>query len=123
LFIPQIVKTEGVAALYCGLVPSVAAIIPEAAITYGMFDILKKSYSQMRGVPEPSVFVSLAFGVSSAFMGQVVAYPLETVSRRMQVRAASQAAVHLRSYWTFIYSHEIFVGLPCPNDMLVYNCS
>uniref|UniRef100_A0A7S1SL09 EF-hand domain-containing protein n=1 Tax=Tetraselmis chuii TaxID=63592 RepID=A0A7S1SL09_9CHLO len=85
-----IIKTEGVAALYCGLVPSVAAIIPEAAITYGMFDILKKSYSQMRGVPEPSVFVSLAFGVSSAFMGQVVAYPLETVSRRMQVQQGSQ---------------------------------
>lgn len=85
----QILKVEGTPALYAGLGPSIAAIIPEAAITYGMFDVLKKSYSQMRGVAEPPVVVSLAFGVSSAFMGQLVAYPLETVSRRMQVTRPS----------------------------------
>jgi len=82
----KVVSREGPRALYAGVGPSIAAIVPEAAITYGMFDILKKKYSEVRGVPEPSVVVSLAFGVCSAFMGQVVAYPLETIARRMQVQ-------------------------------------
>ncbi len=32
---------EGVGGLYRGLLPSAAAILPEAAITYGLFDTLK----------------------------------------------------------------------------------
>ncbi|GMH36945.1 hypothetical protein BSKO_04818 [Bryopsis sp. KO-2023] len=80
----KIVKSEGVPALYKGVGPSVAAILPEAAIVYGLFDILKKSYSRISG-KDPGITQSLTFGVFSAFMGQVVAYPLETVSRRMQV--------------------------------------
>lgn len=69
-----------------GLGPSVAAILPEAAITYGLFDLLKRSYVVYSGGTEAGVLPSLAAGVLAAFTGQVVAYPLETVSRRMQVR-------------------------------------
>ena len=70
-----------------GLVPSVAAILPEAAITYGLFDILKRSFTRWSGREEAGVLPSLSAGVLAAFMGQVVAYPLETVSRRMQARS------------------------------------
>lgn len=84
----KIVKSEGVPALYKGVGPSVAAILPEAAIVYGLFDILKKSYARITGT-DPGITQSLTFGVFSAFMGQVVAYPLETVSRRMQVCGAT----------------------------------
>lgn len=75
-----------------GLVPSVAAILPEAAITYGLFDILKRSYVHYSGKKEAGVVPSLAAGVIAAFTGQVVAYPLETVSRRMQVRSLPMLA-------------------------------
>ncbi|KAK9811389.1 hypothetical protein WJX72_003076 [[Myrmecia] bisecta] len=87
--VSQIVRAEGGSALYRGLGPSCAAILPEAAITYGMFDLLKKAYGRVTHQPESSVGVvpALAFGVVSAFMGQLVAYPLETVSRRMQLHA------------------------------------
>lgn len=81
----KIVRQEGASALYKGVGPSVAAILPEAAITYGLFDLLKKSYSSFTDGKDPGVLRSLSFGVFSAFMGQMVAYPLETVSRRMQV--------------------------------------
>lgn len=81
----MIARTEGPSAFYRGLVPSVAAILPEAAITYGLFDLLKRSYVNFSGQTEAGVLPSLMAGVFSAFMGQVVAYPLETVSRRMQV--------------------------------------
>ena len=39
----------------------------------------------MSGGAEAGVLPSITFGVVSAFMGQLVAFPLETVSRRMQV--------------------------------------
>ena len=86
----KIAKTEGVAGLYRGVGPSVAAILPEAAIVYGLFDLSKKAYARVTG-REPGVLASLSFGVWSAFMGQVVAYPLETVSRRMQIQGMKGA--------------------------------
>jgi hypothetical protein len=63
----------------------VAAILPEAAITYGLFDLLKRGFAKASGQKEAGVAPSLAAGVLAAFAGQTVAYPLETVSRRMQV--------------------------------------
>ena len=69
--------------------PSVAAILPEAAITYGLFDLLKRGVAKWSGAERPSVPVSLSCGVLAAFTGQVVAYPLETISRRMQVSSHS----------------------------------
>eukprot|EP00892_Ulva_mutabilis_P002973 jgi/Ulvmu1/12677/UM094_0034.1 len=87
-----IIRLEGPMALYRGLAPSVAAILPEAAITYGLFDLLKRSYVAYSGA-EAGVLPSLAAGVLAAFTGQVVAYPLETVSRRMQVSHTATSAV------------------------------
>lgn len=81
----KIAKTEGLPGLYRGMGPSVCAILPEAAIVYGLFDLSKKAYTKITG-KEPGLLPSLSFGVWSAFMGQVVSYPLETVSRRMQVQ-------------------------------------
>lgn len=43
-----IVRHEGLGALYSGLGPSLTAILPEAAITYGLHDLLKKGYRQVR---------------------------------------------------------------------------
>lgn len=81
----KIQRQEGLKSLYRGVGPSVLGIIPEAAIVYGLFDLSKRAYSKLTG-EDPGVVTSLSFGVFSAFMGQVVAYPLETVSRRMQVQ-------------------------------------
>jgi hypothetical protein len=88
-------RLEGPGALYRGLLPSVAAILPEAAITYGLFDLLQRGYARMTGRDEAGVPASLTFGVISAFSGQVVAYPLETVSRRMQVRLLTASPLAL----------------------------
>jgi len=86
----KIARNEGVCGLYRGVGPSVAAILPEAAIVYGLFDLSKKTYARVTG-KEPGLLPSLSFGVWSAFMGQVVAYPLETISRRMQVQGMKGA--------------------------------
>ena len=51
----------------------------------GLFDILKKGYTQATGEQEAGVLPSIGFGVFSSFTGQLVAYPLETVVRQLQV--------------------------------------
>ena len=110
----KIARNEGIAGLYHGVGPSVAAILPEAAIVYGLFDLSKKTYTRITG-KEPGLVPSLSFGVWSAFMGQVVAYPLETVSRRMQVQgmtlAAGQTEMTFASCLREIVSTEGIAGL------------
>lgn len=59
----------------------------------GLFDTLKRGYARMSGGAEAGVLPSITFGVVSAFMGQLVAFPLETVSRRMQVCPAPPSMV------------------------------
>lgn len=54
-----------------------------------MFDTLKRGYAKMSGRGEAGVLPSISFGVVSAFVGQLVAFPLETISRRMQVLSFS----------------------------------
>jgi solute carrier family 25 phosphate transporter 23/24/25/41 len=53
--------------------------------TCRLHDQLKHMYRQAHGGQEPGVLPSLAAGVVSAFAGQLVAFPLETVARRLQV--------------------------------------
>ena len=52
---------------------------------YGMFDTLKQRHARRTG-REPGVLPALSYGVASAFMGQLSAFPLETVSRRLQMQ-------------------------------------
>ena len=52
----------------------------------GMFDGLKRSYAKLSGEEEAGVLPSIAFGVASAFTGQMVAFPLESIARRLQAR-------------------------------------
>lgn len=81
----KIPQNEGFFALYRGLRPSILSIIPEAAITYGCFDVLKSTYKKVMNKEEVGVLPALVCGVTSAFTGQLVAYPLELVARRSQV--------------------------------------
>ena len=60
-----------------------------------LHDTLKRSLhtsssssSSSSGKSEPGVLHSLACGVVAAWSGQLVAFPLETVSRRMQLAGA-----------------------------------
>mmetsp|Transcript_6446 Transcript_6446/g.18597 ORF Transcript_6446/g.18597 Transcript_6446/m.18597 type:complete len:331 (+) Transcript_6446:1335-2327(+) len=84
----QVAAAEGASGLYRGLLPSLAGMLPEAAITYGLFDTLKARHRAATGA-EPDVAHVLSFGVASAFCGQLVAFPLETVSRRLQVDSSA----------------------------------
>ena len=71
--------------LYRGLGASTVAILPEAAITYGLFDLLKRRVQHHTQSTELSVPAAIGIGVVSALVGQTVAYPLELAARRLQV--------------------------------------
>lgn len=51
-----------------------------------LHDLLKDCYRKHFNGREPGVMMSLSFGVLSAFAGQLVSFPLETVARRLQVQ-------------------------------------
>jgi len=106
----QISRKEGVGGFYIGIGPSVAAILPEAAIVYGLFDLSQKAYKNFTG-REPGIMQSLSFGVWSAFMGQVVAYPLETISRRMQVQGMKGGQIGFVSCAKEIIRNDGLAGL------------
>eukprot|EP00238_Polyblepharides_amylifera_P009976 CAMPEP_0196587170 /NCGR_PEP_ID=MMETSP1081-20130531/56636_1 /TAXON_ID=36882 /ORGANISM="Pyramimonas amylifera, Strain CCMP720" /LENGTH=542 /DNA_ID=CAMNT_0041909275 /DNA_START=210 /DNA_END=1838 /DNA_ORIENTATION=- len=83
----QIHRKEGIGGMYSGLRPSVLGILPEAAIAYGAFDLLKDGYAKLAKIPaeEVGAMPAMVCGMMSAFTGQLVAYPLEVIARRMQV--------------------------------------
>ncbi|GBG69935.1 hypothetical protein CBR_g4760 [Chara braunii] len=90
----KIPQQEGFFALYRGLGSSVIAIMPEAAICYGAFDILKRVYQNVTKKEEVELLPALACGATSAFLGQLVSFPLELVTRRMQTGAEYKNLVH-----------------------------
>ncbi len=155
-----IIKKEGPLVLYTGLGSSLAAIMPEAAITYGerstlccgkvtvyqfpscrelsgslcfalqtcvpyclcrlfyviflqtsnlcqvcteecgvhfagLFDMLTKAYMRSADKEKPGVGIAVAAGVASCCLGQAMSFPLETVSRRLQVSTQSPCCILL----------------------------
>ena len=55
-----IAKTEGIAAMYKGLVPTLLGVAPYAAINFASYDMAKKwLYHGERHVPEPPVATGL----------------------------------------------------------------
>lgn len=93
-----VARAEGIGGLYRGLGPAALGIFPEAAITYGCYDLLKEAYVRLAmGHPrggrgrdaDPGVLPSLCCGIVAALAGQAVAFPAEVVSRRMAAGAVA----------------------------------
>eukprot|EP01062_Namystynia_karyoxenos_P069769 TRINITY_DN65227_c0_g1_i1.p1 TRINITY_DN65227_c0_g1~~TRINITY_DN65227_c0_g1_i1.p1 ORF type:complete len:660 (+),score=164.69 TRINITY_DN65227_c0_g1_i1:92-1981(+) len=79
---------EGASALFAGLGPSVAGIIPYAAIDLGVNSMLKDSatrYYQQQG-REPGLAVLLGTGMVSSTCGMLCTYPLNLVRTRLQAQ-------------------------------------
>ena len=87
----SIARDGGVASLYHGLTPSICAIIPEAALTYGLFDLCQKYGAKRFANVNPTVR-AIASGVAASLAGMAASYPLETIARRLQIAGASSSA-------------------------------
>ena len=74
-----------------GVIVSLCSLLMLAGVRrYGMFDTLKQRHTRRTG-QEPGVLPALSYGVASAFMGQLAAFPLETVTRRLQMQCGPLA--------------------------------
>ena len=95
-----VAKTEGVSGLYRGLKPSLIGIAPEAALTYGIFDLLKErceragrrtaKKTETEGSREKATPAQIvACAAAASLCGQTATFPAEAVSRRLVSGAAT----------------------------------
>mmetsp|Transcript_4827 Transcript_4827/g.13186 ORF Transcript_4827/g.13186 Transcript_4827/m.13186 type:complete len:302 (+) Transcript_4827:96-1001(+) len=82
-----IVKTEGITALYKGLVPTLVGVAPYAAINFASYDMAKKLF--YHGERPQSSIANFVMGASSGTLAATVCYPLDTVRRRMQMKGTT----------------------------------
>ncbi|XP_043913924.1 calcium-binding mitochondrial carrier protein SCaMC-2 isoform X3 [Protopterus annectens] len=111
----QILRKEGVAALYKGYIPNVLGIIPYAGIDLAVYETLKNSWLQRYATDsaDPGVFVLLACGTISSTCGQLASYPLALVRTRMQAQASVEGSqpVTMKGLFKHILRTEGAFGL------------
>lgn len=86
----KIYKQEGFIGLYRGLNPTLLGIAPYVAFNYALFEKFKTVVADYYGTSDLSVYTKLALGALSGTVSQTIAYPLDTVRRRMQMLGLKQ---------------------------------
>jgi solute carrier family 25 phosphate transporter 23/24/25/41 len=81
--ISEIVRNEGVGALFRGLDASIIGIMPYAAIRLSTYDALKRAYKRATGDEHLNPRAALIFGAIAGVSSAVVTFPLEVARRRM----------------------------------------
>ena len=81
----QVVRHEGVSALYKGLAPTLVGIAPFAALNFAAYD-LAKSWAYDQGQLPQRQEVNLVLGSMTSLFAASCCYPLDTVRRRMQMQ-------------------------------------
>lgn len=90
--VDAVIKTterDGIKGLYRGIAPALLGIFPYAAIDLGVYDILRSSYCRIYNTSDPGTITLLTCGAVSSLSGQLVAYPLDLVRRRLQAQGVA----------------------------------
>ena len=82
LGVHHVVKKEGYGGLMRGLTPALVAIAPEAALTFGTYDIIAEWYKDTFDKEYCEPHVSMCVGAISATTGQLAAFPMELIARK-----------------------------------------
>lgn len=82
--VSTIMRTEGVAALYKGLGPTLVGIAPYAALNFATYDLVKRYV--YHGDKPQSPAANLLLGAGTGAFASSVCYPLDTIRRRMQMK-------------------------------------
>lgn len=85
LGVHHVVKKEGYGGLMRGLTPALLAIAPEAALTFGTYDIIAEWYKDTFDKEYCEPHVSMCVGAISATTGQLAAFPMELIARKAAI--------------------------------------
>ncbi|PON88974.1 Mitochondrial carrier protein [Trema orientale] len=83
----KIIREEGAAELYRGLVPSLIGVIPYAATNYFAYDTLRKAYKRASNKEEIGNVTTLLMGSAAAAISSCATFPLEVARKQMQAGA------------------------------------
>eukprot|EP00429_Kryptoperidinium_foliaceum_P013621 CAMPEP_0176048418 /NCGR_PEP_ID=MMETSP0120_2-20121206/24052_1 /TAXON_ID=160619 /ORGANISM="Kryptoperidinium foliaceum, Strain CCMP 1326" /LENGTH=725 /DNA_ID=CAMNT_0017381837 /DNA_START=115 /DNA_END=2292 /DNA_ORIENTATION=- len=79
-----ILRTEGPAAFYRGLGPTLLGVLPYSALSFGTFEVLKGVLREQYGDHRVPILRYVVAGGLSGGFAQMLVYPLHIVRRRMQ---------------------------------------
>lgn len=82
----SIIRKEGVRGLFRGLVPSVTAIAPNAAIQFGTYNFILERYKNFMEIESPSRHIILLSGTCSGIIAKSCIYPLDLTKKRLQIQ-------------------------------------
>jgi solute carrier family 25 protein 42 len=105
--IREIKDLEGWRALYSGLKPTIAGIMPYAGLSFCAFETFKHQWVKAKGLKEEKeikVWHRLLMGSMAGWIAQSATYPLDIVRRRMQVHPERYSSI--RHALTDIYMKE-----------------
>ena len=92
--IARIYAEHGIVSFYRGMMPTMLGILPYAGSSFYIFATCKQVYADMHGGREPNAWFRLAFGGLAGLVGQLFAYPFDTVRRRMQTEGYTPIHAH-----------------------------
>lgn len=110
----NIVRSEGIPALYRGFTPAMLGVIPYAGTSFFTYETLKLTFktadnSQLHPLQR------LCFGALAGLLGQTASYPLDIVRRRIQtatVLGSSHKYTSILGTLLYVYRNEgIWRGL------------
>jgi len=81
-----IFRNEGARGFFRGLVPSVTAIAPNAAIQFGTYNFILERYTAYNNQDKASRRVILLAGLASGVFAKSCIYPLDLTKKRLQIQ-------------------------------------
>jgi solute carrier family 25 protein 43 len=99
--VQTILKSEGIAGLYRGGLSGIIGAIPFEGVQFGCYEYLKRAairhhWPQSRwpqGKTEPDCIDYFLFGSISGAVAQTIAYPFDTVKKRLQTQVRSRGKI------------------------------
>lgn len=82
----SIVRNEGASGLFRGLVPSISAIAPNAAIQFGTYNFILERYKLFMEIESVSRQTILLAGTCSGIIAKTCIYPLDLTKKRLQIQ-------------------------------------
>lgn len=81
-----ILRHEGPRGLFRGLIPSITAIAPNAAIQFGTYNFLLEHYMLLLNRDTVSGHIILLAGMFSGILAKTCIYPLDLTKKRLQIQ-------------------------------------